>query len=95
MSMNINKKIQFLVNQFDLQIKMEYKSANGKKENCPSYWHKNLFLKSLNLNTNDWKIIRSGDYWDIRDLLRDIDQIKFTYDRVLSYLGESNTTDHQ
>ena len=72
--------------QFDKQIKKEYKNAGGDKQKCPSYWHKLLFLKTMNLDLNDWRKIRVGDYWSIRDSLQGIEQSKFIYNRVIDYL---------
>jgi len=74
--------------KFDEQIKKEYKSAGGDKEKCQSYWHKLLFLKTMNLDLNDWRKIRAGDYWSKRDSLRGIEQSRFIYNRILDYLGD-------
>lgn len=82
-----DKKIDEIINQFDKQIKLEYKSAGGDKERCPSYWYKLLFLKTLYLDINDWRKIRVGDYWEIRNSLQGIEQSKFIYKRVTDYLG--------
>jgi hypothetical protein len=84
---SVNDVIDQRIRQFNRQIKEEYKLADGKKEYCPSYWNKLLFIKTVNLNINDWNIIRSGDYWDIRDSLHGIDQTKFILKRVKNYLG--------
>ena len=81
-----NKEIDRSIKQFDKQIKKEYKSAGGDKKKCPSYWHKLLFLKTLDLNISDWRKIRSGDYWLITDSLQEIEQSKFIYERVCDYL---------
>jgi hypothetical protein len=82
-----DKKIDSIVKQFDKQIKKEYKNAGGDKERCPSYWHKLLFLKTMNLDLTDWMKIRTGDYWEKRDLLQGVEQIKFVYKKVTDYLG--------
>jgi hypothetical protein len=82
-----NDKIDQIIKQFDKQIKIECELANGKKENCPSYWNKLLFIKTVNLNINDWNIIRSGDYWEKKHLFLGIEQTKFVLNRVLNYLG--------
>lgn len=82
-----DKEIDRIIKQFDKQIKKEYKYAGGDKEKCPSYWHKLLFLKTINLDLNDWRKIREGDYWEIRDSLQGIKQSKFIYNRVVDYLG--------
>ena len=82
-----SKEIDKVIKQFDAQIKTEYKLTGGKKEHCPSYWHKLLFLKTLDLNTNDWNNIRSDDYWVNYDSLEGIQKTRFIYKRVSDYLG--------
>lgn len=82
-----NEKIDQRIEQFNIQIKQEYKLFNGNKELCPSYWNKILFIKTVNLNINDWNAIRSGDYFVIRDSLQGINQTKFILKRVSNYLG--------
>lgn len=82
-----DKKIDSIVKQFDKQIKKEYKNVGGDKERCPSYWHKLLFLKTMNLDLTDWMKIRTGDYWEKRDLLQGVEQSKFVYKKVTDYLG--------
>ena len=82
-----NSAINDIINKFDEQIKKEYTYANGDKEKCISYWHKQLFLKTLDFDLNDWKKIRSGDYWEKRDSKQGIEQLKFIYERVTQYLG--------
>ncbi len=82
-----DKKIDGIIKQFDKQIKLEYKSAGGDKEKCPSYWHKLIFIKTLCLDVKDWCKIRVGDYWETRDSLQGIEQSKFIYKRVTDYLG--------
>lgn len=83
-----NKQIDEIIIQFDKQIKKEYKKSEGDKEKCPSYWSKLIFLKTLDLDIDDWNKIRSGDYWVIRDSLRGIEQSKFTHERIIDYLKE-------
>jgi hypothetical protein len=80
------KSIDDIIEEFDEQIKSEYKFAVGDKEKCPSYWHKLLFIKTLYLDTNDWRKIRVGDYWEIIDSLQGIERSKFIYKRVSDYL---------
>ncbi len=81
-----NKNVKILIEQFDKQIKIEYKQAKGKKEECQSYWNKLLFLQAIDLDFNDWRIIASEDYWKIRDSLNGIEQSKFIYNTVANYL---------
>jgi len=87
-----NKETDNIIKQFDEQIKKEYKSADGDKKKCPSYWRKLLFLKTLDLNISDWSKIRSGDYWSTRDSLKGIEQSRFIYERVSDYLDQLHTT---
>ena len=82
-----DNQIDKAIAQFDEQIKKEYRSAGGDKKKCPSYWHKLLFLTTMDLDLNDWRKIRVGDYWARRDLLEGIDQSEFIYNRVIDYLG--------
>jgi len=42
----------------------------------------------MNLDLNDWRKIRAGDYWSKRDSLRGIEQSRFIYNRILDYLGD-------
>jgi len=56
------------------------------KENCKSYWEKKLFIETLNLTIDDWKEIRVGDYFKIKDSLSGIDQNKFILSRVMKYV---------
>lgn len=81
-----NKTIDKTIKDFDKQIKREYKLQNGVKENCQSYIKKLIYCFSLNLTIDDWRIIRSGDYWDVRDSLTGIKKDKFTLKRIVKYL---------
>ena len=81
-----NKEVDKVIKEFDKQIKKEYKSANGKKENCISFWGKRIFLKTLNLDINDWRKIRSGNYYITIASLEGIEKSKFIYNRVIDYL---------
>ena len=86
-----NKNVDSIIKQFDKQIKIEYKSAGGDKKKCPSYWDKLIFLKTLNLDINDWRKIRSGDFWLIRDSLQGIKQSQFIHERIVDYLSKPHT----
>ena len=86
-----NKQVDRIIKQYDKQIKKEYKAAGGDRNKCISYWRKLCFLKTLDLNTNDWRKIRSGDYWLVRDSLDNIEGIKFTIKRVVDYLKDTPT----
>lgn len=82
-----NKQIDKIILQFDKQIQEEYKQNEGLKERCPSYWHKLIFLETMNLDINDWRKIRSGNYWQIHDSLQGIERSKFMFRRIKKYLG--------
>ena len=80
-----DKEVDKVLKIFDRQIKQEYKKADGKKENCPSYWNKLLFLKTFDLEFCDWVEIRTDKYWTIRDSLCEIEQTKFILEKVEYY----------
>lgn len=48
--------------------------------------NKELYLISKDLSIEDWRIIRSGDYYEERDKLSSIDQIKFIIEKVKYYI---------
>jgi len=79
-------KVDELIIKFDRQINQERKSLNLNKEECPSYWHKLVFLKTLNLDLDDWRNIRKNDYYIVRDSLKGIEKTKFILYRVSDYL---------
>tara|TARA_R110000868_G_scaffold184980_3_gene426729 strand:+ start:1238 stop:1522 length:285 start_codon:yes stop_codon:yes gene_type:complete len=85
-----NKIIDDLLKKFDNQIRIEYKQFNGNKDDCPSYIHKCIFLETLDFNINDWRKIREGNYWEIRDNLDGINQSKFILERVRDYQRNYN-----
>lgn len=78
-----------IIERFDEQIKKEYKAAKGDKDRCPSYWQKLIFIKSKSFSIADWREVRGGDYWIIRDSKTEIDRDKFILSRIKEYL---NTT---
>ena len=84
----MDKQKERVLEQFDSQIRKEYRAANGDRERCPSYWQKMLFVESLKLNQYDWKQIRSGDYWYRRDSLRGMQRSKFMLGRIRTYLHQ-------
>jgi hypothetical protein len=89
MKYNFLKKRDLYVNdiieRFDYQIRKEIKYC-VIKESCKSYWEKKLFIETLNLTIDDWKEIRVGDYFEIKDSLSGIDQNKFILSRVMKYV---------
>ena len=47
--------------------------------------NRDLFLISKNLTIEDWRRIRSGDYYNIRDELKGNEQMEFILDRIKFY----------
>lgn len=86
--MNEEEEIRKILNQYDKQIKSEYKYADGDKKNCPSYWEKAIFLKTLHFTIIDWKAVRAGDYYNVIRYKGGIERSKFIYSRVCSYIGK-------
>ena len=80
-----NKEIDKLIRKFDKQIKNEYLEYSGDKDKCPSYWHKLLFINTLDFTIDDWKKLRTKEYYYIRDRLEGIEQNKFILQRVRMY----------
>jgi len=80
-----NNRITDIIKQFDRQIQKEYNNYNGKKELCPSYWNKLIFLETLHFNINDWRKIRDNDYYINADFLKGIEKSKFIYQIVKHY----------
>lgn len=74
-----------VIKEFDKQIKVEYKAANGNINLCPSYWYKLLFLETKDLDFYEWREIRTDEYWEIKKSLGDIDNIKYTLQCVINY----------
>lgn len=78
--MNYNE----ILKKFDRQIWWQMK-AYKQKEKCPSYWRKMIFIESHDLGIDDWREIRSGNYYDARDSLFDVNRDKFILKRILEY----------
>ena len=57
----------------------------GDLENRPSYWRKKIFVNSFDLEISDWRKLRSGDYYQKRDSLKNIDRDKFIFNRIMQY----------
>ena len=74
-----------LIRIFDRQIKREWGAANKDKKQCLSYWNKLIFLESATIYILDWREIRTGNYWQIRDSLKGIGQSRFIYERIKEY----------
>lgn len=48
--------------------------------------NRELYLISKDLSIEDWRIIRSGDYYQIKDQLSGNEQIEFIIERIRYYL---------
>jgi hypothetical protein len=77
-----NKDFDKIIYQFDKQIKREYPLSKGNIKECPSFWQKTLFLETFNLDINDWRQIRVGDYWKRLGELEGIEKNKFIINKV-------------
>jgi hypothetical protein len=76
--------------KFDKQIKYEL-YTKWKLEKCPSYWSKKLFNLSVTLNIEDWKAIRTEDFWqEKRFAENEIDSMKISIQRIENYLNYKN-----
>jgi len=73
-----------ILETFDRQIKKELIEF-GEKNECPSYWAKNIYLQSLNMDISDWKKMRDEEYWMGRDRKQGIERQKFIYDSLIRY----------
>ena len=93
--------MNFILEQYNKQIKKEI-NIYKKKELCLSYWNKLLFIESINLNIKDWQIIRTNNYWSIRDnffvkdlkdetsIKNEILRIKFILNNINNYNNQKN-----
>lgn len=73
--------------RFDRQIKYELQSK-WKIEKCPSYWNKKLFSLTATLTIDDWKIIRTEDFWREKSKAEsEIESIKISIRRIEDYLS--------
>ena len=70
---------------FDKQIKREWREAKGIKEDCRTWWSKMLFIEFNKLHVDDWRIIRSGDYWETRDRKIGLDRDKYILSKIKAY----------
>ena len=56
-----------------------------KRTDNPHVVERDLFVATYDLTIKDWKIIRNGDYYLIRDTYKGIKQKKFILERVIQY----------
>jgi hypothetical protein len=75
-----------IIKKFDKDIWWQKKSYL-REDNCPSYWRKQIFMQSVDLDISDWKIIRVGDYYQKRDNYEGIKRDKFILKKILEYKG--------
>lgn len=78
--MNYNQ----IVKQFNREIWWQKKSYITEKK-CPAYWRKRIFIESHDLTIDDWREIRSGNYYDLRDSIYDMDRDKFILKKIIEY----------
>jgi hypothetical protein len=83
--MKTNKEIDRIIKRFDKQIEREYEECDENEKKCPSYWHKLLFINTLDFTINDWNKLRDKDYWETNDNLKGIEQSVFILKRVRRY----------
>jgi hypothetical protein len=86
-----DETVNQIIRQFDKQIKIEYKQFKGKKEDCPSYWHKLIFIETLDLETYEWKSIRGKDYFKTKSELNGVDIEKFILQKIKDYKSKQLT----
>ena len=73
-----------VISDFDKHIGWQKKSHDSL-EDCPSYWRKKIFFHSFDFKIDDWREVRAGDYYEIRDALTGIDRDKFILKRIIQY----------
>ena len=89
-----------IIKKFDKQIIIELSYNDNKKEKCPSYWGKLLFLETKKFNRYNWKIIQTDDYLSKKDYYQRmvnnsdgfrkqqenlVSKYKFMYDSVINH----------
>ena len=77
-----DEEIDRVLKIFDSQIKREYAINDGVKEKCISYWNKILFLKSLELTPDDWRLIRNSEYWEEKKKTTGIQSVMHTINKI-------------
>jgi hypothetical protein len=65
--------------------------TSEEKEKKRLYWeninvNRELIKLCKDLTIEDWRIIRGGNYWQIRDKLTDIEQKQFIRNCIQSYI---------
>lgn len=87
-----NHAIDKIVEQFDTQIRREIKEYQDSKL-CPSYMHKQLFLKNLEMSYDDWRSLRDTQYRTDIISLRETstyDTLCYKYDRVMDFMNNKS-----
>ena len=82
----IDKKIRIFNKAIEKYFEAE---VDGDILECPAYWHKELFLATLNLDALDWQVIQTDDYWQRRDNLQGMNRNKFILNRVKEYIKQN------
>lgn len=69
---------------FDRQIEHE-KQFTSNEKNCLSYWKKKLYIETRDFSIEDWKHIRSGNYWEEILDKSEIEKYKILSKRIEKY----------
>jgi hypothetical protein len=67
---------------------IKWKKDKKNLELCESYISKQIFLKSLNFNIQDWRQIRNGDYYNEWNLEKGINKKKYTLNKIEEYIKQ-------
>jgi hypothetical protein len=81
----VDEDVNRLIFIFDNQIKREYVTHNGNKFQCPSYWHKLIFLESLDMEIMDWRKLRNDEYYKMKDSLTGISKLAFVLEKIQEF----------
>jgi len=76
-----------IIKKFDKDIWWQKKSYL-RENSCPSYWRKMIFIESHDLGIEDWRKIRSGNYYDKIDSLSNVSRDRFILKKILEYKGK-------
>jgi hypothetical protein len=90
------------IKKFNSQIKEEFDSLKesmvlkgSDKEvyitQCPSYWHKLIFIETATFELSDFLKMRDAEYWEGRDKRVNIEQSRFILNRVRKYKNNKHT----
>jgi hypothetical protein len=68
---------------------IDFKNDKNNLKRCESYLAKEIFLKSINFNINDWREIRKGDFYNELFLEKGLNKKKYILDKIENYLKEN------